>query len=430
MGDGATKRNRPVAALAAVAIVGIIESVDEPTASMKASAPRITACIIARDEAEHLGACLESVAFCDEIVLVDSGSTDGTPELALAAGARVVRQDWLGYAAQRNVALEHAAGEWVLEIDADERVSPALRAEIEAFIAAPPARVTLAGLPLREVFLGRPLGRSAKYPKYRHRLLRRGAHRHDERRTVHEGFVPDGPVHPFGGDLVHLLASGWREAVADAWRYARLEAGQMSATPTPVAVITGAVLRPAGKLAYRLAVDGGWRDGWRGAARIALDCATDSVVWLRCALGRRGADLGASGVGEGDHYGAWKTRRGCQRVVGVAGGEQATAEARRWLARAAAAGADAALICDADGAESEVRVRRLARLGPFGLVRALDAEEQLRPLDAVVGFGWRTRLLLRAVPSGLRGARRDVLAAIDPRTVGWDAGSREEPAGT
>ena len=61
---------------------------------------------------------------------------------------------------------------------------------------------------------------------YSHRLLRREAYRHDEQRTVHEGLVPHGPVHPFEGDLLHLLAVNWREALADAWRYARLEAGR------------------------------------------------------------------------------------------------------------------------------------------------------------------------------------------------------------
>jgi len=251
----------------------------------------ISACIIARNEQESLPDALASVAFCQEIVLIDSGSTDATMEIARAAGARVIEHSWRGYAAQRNVALDHARGEWILEIDADERVSPRLREEIEAFLANPPG-VDLAGLPLREMFLGHPLGPSGKYPKYRHRLLRRGAYRHDERRTVHEGIVPDGPVHPFSGDLIHLLATSWTEAVGDSWRYARLEAGQLTGARTPARILQGALLRPAAKLLYRLAVDGGWRDGWAGAAKIGLDCATDSLVWIRYLLGARGSELG------------------------------------------------------------------------------------------------------------------------------------------
>jgi glycosyltransferase involved in cell wall biosynthesis len=394
---------------------------DERSAGTRASAPvSITACIIARDEAALLADCLASVSFCGEIVLVDSGSVDATIEIARSAGALVVEQPWLGYPAQRNVALDHAQGRWVLEIDADERVSPRLRGLIEAFLSAPPEGVRLAGLPLREIFLGRPLGGSAKYPKYRHRLLLRGAYRHDESRTVHEGLVPDGVVHPFDGDLLHLLAASWREALGDAWRYARLEAGQLQAGRTLPGAIKGAIVRPVAKFLYRLSVDGGWRDGWRGAARIAIDCLTDSIVWIRYLSGHHGHERGDSGVETGLHYGAWKLRRGSARIVGIAAGAGAIADAARWLADAAEGGADVSLIAPGAPEAPAVRIRRLDRFGPIALIRALDAEEQLRPLDAVVAFGRRATLLLHAVPSELRGHMREVSPSLDPHTVRWD----------
>jgi glycosyltransferase involved in cell wall biosynthesis len=397
-------------------------------ASTEASASAtITACIIARDEARSLPDCLASVAFCQEIVLVDSGSSDETVAIARAAGARVIEQPWLGFAAQRNVALGHARGTWVLEIDADERVSPRLRAEMEAFVADPPAGVTLAGLPLREIFLGRSLGPSAKYPKYRHRLLLRGAHRHDERRTVHEGLVPDGPVHPFEGDLIHLLAAGWGEALGDAWRYARLEAGQLQARRNAAAVLKGAILRPSAKLVYRLLIDGGWRDGWAGAAKIAIDCATDSVVWLRYAAGRHGHERGESGVEADLHYGAWKIRRGSLRVVALAGDSANAAAAASWLARAAALGADVSLLSTSPPPAEEVRVRRLQSFGPLAVIRGLEAEEQLRTLDAVIAFGRRASLMLHAVPHELRGHVRDLTPELDPAAVHWDGSDRREP---
>ncbi len=391
----------------------------------------VSACIIARDEALSLPCCLASVAFCDEIVLVDSGSIDATTAIARAAGARVIEQAWLGFAAQRNVALDHATGAWVLEVDADERVTPELRAEIEHFLAASPNRaksgVDLAGLPLREVFLGHPLGPSAKYPKYRHRLLRRGAYRHDEARTVHEGFIPEGPVQPLQGDLTHLLAASWREAFADAWRYARLEAGQLQGRCTLVAWLKGALLRPTAKLLYRLAVNGGWRDGWPGLARIWLDCATDTAVWTRHLLGRRGPELGASGVEGETHYGSRRLRRGPMRAVGVAADANAAARAQSWLAHARSAGADVALIgprsrqLDRRGAAGDgaVRVRPLRRAGLLAMIRALDAEDQLRPADVVVPFGARTRLLMRGVPSHLRGEPLQITEETDPETVNW-----------
>lgn len=380
----------------------------------------LSACIIARDEAGNLPDCLASVAFCDEIVVVDSGSSDATVEIARAAGTLVVAQPWLGFAAQRNVALDHASCEWVLEIDADERVSAELRREIERFLAHPPDGVDLAGLPLREIFLGRALGSSAKYPKYRHRLLRRGAYRHDEARTVHEGFIPEDVVQPFEGDLIHLLATTWSEAIGDAWRYARLEAGQLHGRRSPAAWVSGALVRPAAKLLYRLAIDGGWRDGWQGLARISLDCATDTAVWTRQLLGRRGSERGRSGVAGSAHYGSRRLRRGRVRVVGVAPDAGTAAAAERWLMSARAAGADVALIgaCPV-AAQGTIRVRSLRRLGLLALIRALDAEDQLRPIDTVVAFGWRSRMLLRGVPPGLRGELSDITQETDPETVSW-----------
>ena len=229
----------------------------------------------------------------------------------------------------------------MLEIDADERVSPELRDEIERFLADPPADVDLAACRCGRSSSGHPLGPSAKYPKYRHRLLRRGAYRHDEARTVHEGFIPEGPVHPFEGDLMHLLATSWSEAVRDAWRYARLEAGQLRGRTHAGRVdLTGALLRPAVKLLYRLAIDGGWRDGWPGLARISLDCATDSVVWTRHLLGRAAASGAHPAWGRARITArAWTAPRAGRLQVGRASpADRARGRRRRALARARAGG--------------------------------------------------------------------------------------------
>ncbi|MHB1539271.1 MAG: glycosyltransferase family 2 protein, partial [Solirubrobacteraceae bacterium] len=261
------------------------------------SRERVTACLIVQDERERLPAALASVAFCDEVIVVDGGSTDGTQELARAAGATVIENDWPGFAAQRNIALDAASGDWVLEIDADERVSPQLRASIESLLAACEEGANVAVCALRNRFLGGWLGASAKYPAYRTRLFRTSVYRHDPARLVHEGVEPRERPVVLEGDLEHELAATPAEALADAWRYARLEAGRLQAPARVPAYLVGLLLRPLAKLAYRTLLENGWRDGWRGLAKISLDAGSDAVVWallLARALASPGAR--ASGV--------------------------------------------------------------------------------------------------------------------------------------
>jgi hypothetical protein len=371
--------------------------------------------VITRDEERRLPACLASLAFCDEVVVVDSGSRDATVAIARAAGARVVENAWPGFAAQRNVAAGHAAGPWVLEVDADERVTRALAAEISAFLAAPPPGVDIAGMPIRELFLGRALGPAANHPNYRLRLFRRDAYRHDERRTVHEGLEPRGRAWAFEGALEHVLAESRREALADLRAYARLEARQVAAPRGTGALVRAIVLRPAAKAAYRLLLRGAWRDGPQGIAKVLLDSASDALVWVHSARARRG-EPGA--LGSGAHFGHGRRHQGAARVVALAGGARASADAADWLARARAAGGDVALVTDAELAidPRELHVRTIPRLGPFATLRALEAESRLRALDALLPFGRRAQLLARAVPAPVRGPA-GVLRPGDPATV-------------
>jgi hypothetical protein len=353
----------------------------------------VAACLIVQDEAERLPDALASVSFCDQIVVVDSGSRDGTQEIARSFGAEVIEQSWLGFAAQRNVALDHARTPWVLEIDADERVSPLLRSSIERFLAAPGA-ATVAVCPCRHLFLGRPLGRSAKYPAYRARLFRRDLYRHDERRVVHEGIEPAQRPAVLAGDLEHLLAASLGEAVGDMLRYARLEAKGLGFRPGPRELLAGVVLRPAAKAAYRLTWDGGWRDGWRGALKVALDCCSDALVWLYALR----LPKAAGKTPRPSHFGS--VRNGPPKVVGVACSANQARAAARWLAGLAAEGCDVALICRGP-APGGVAVTPLARRSPVALARALDSERQLRSVDAVVPFGAAAQLLTRLLPATL-----------------------------
>ena len=410
-----------------------------PTPVQRQPRAPLTACLIVQDEQQRLPACLASVAFCAEIVVVDGGSSDRTVEIARAAGARVIEHPWSGFAAQRNVALDHASYDWVLEIDADERVSDRLREQIVEFLTASPEGVDIGALPLRHTFLGRALGPSGRYPLYRRRLLRRSRYRHDETRAVHEGLGAHDTAYPFTGDLEHRLADSWREAVGDRWRYARLEASNLSAPQAASSYAIGIVVRPAAKLVWRVVGFGGWRDGWQGMVNITLDVASDSMVWIRLLLRRARGGHGPAAAGGGDattradddtardpnasptpaagHFGR-RANRGTVRVVGLADSASSAERARDWLARASAAGADVALVCTngkPPGPPAQVRQRGVARFTPLRVVRALDAEEQLRAIDVVVTFGRRARWLARRLPRTVRGGAQPLDERATPQ---------------
>lgn len=142
--------------------------------------------LITKNEALNIHACLQSVAWADEIIVVDSNSTDGTPVLAKQMGAQVYAHDWPGFGPQKNRALSYATKEWVFSIDADERVTPALRAELEQAINSG----TAAGYscPRLSQFCGKFIHHSGWYPDYVLRLFKRGAGRFSDS-LVHESVL-------------------------------------------------------------------------------------------------------------------------------------------------------------------------------------------------------------------------------------------------
>jgi hypothetical protein len=377
---------------------------------------RITACLIVQDEERRLPAALDTLGFCDEIVVVDGGSVDATVELARARGAKVIENPWPGFAAQRNIALAAATGDWVLEIDADERVSPELRAEIERLLAGEPGS-NVAVFPSRHRFLGGLLGPSAKYPGYRTRLFRRGVYEHDVSRHVHEGIEPRERPIVLEGDLEHELADTLAEALSDAWRYAKLESAHIPPTRDPRAYAFGIVVRPAAKLGYRLVLDGGWRDGWRGLLKVLLDVGSDALVWTLALLGALRHPPGLAETpapanpGPG-HFGRRPT--GPPKVIAIARHGRPEQQARRWLGELAAAGVDVALVCDRTTDESELPVQRVGQLGFLLAMHAVDVEMQIRTAHAVVAFGKRAKLVERLLPGALRPQISGVDSTVEP----------------
>lgn len=186
----------------------------------------LSAVLITRNAAAQLPDCLASLAFCDEIVVVDSGSDDATVALAQQHGARVIHCDWRGFGPQKQFAVEQARHDWVLCIDADERVGPALREEIRRTLAAPQQQAYR--FPRCNRFLGRYLRHGEGYPDWSLRLFdRRHARWSDD--PVHEKVLFAGQPGTLHGDLLHDSAETLDSYLAKQNRYTTLAAQQAAA---------------------------------------------------------------------------------------------------------------------------------------------------------------------------------------------------------
>jgi glycosyltransferase involved in cell wall biosynthesis len=200
------------------------------------SAPKLSAIVINRDEAANIGDCLDTLSFCDECIVVDCGSGDGTVDIARGKGARVEHHDWNGFGAQKNFALSLATGEWVLSIDADERVTP----ELAEAIAAAMGDTGTSGFELPRVssFCGRPMRHSGWFPDYVLRLFRRGKGRFDDA-LVHERVICDGTVKRLGKPLIHHPVLKLEDALSRMDRYSTAGAQTLAASGRKVSFLTG-----------------------------------------------------------------------------------------------------------------------------------------------------------------------------------------------
>jgi glycosyltransferase involved in cell wall biosynthesis len=256
----------------------------------------LSVAIIAKDEQRHIGAALASVAgLADEvIVLLDSRTSDRTDAIGREYGAQVIVEPWRGFAAQRNRALGLCAGDWVLFLDADERVTPELRDEIRKVtenrkqeteerkpVSCLLSPVSYAGywIPRHNQFFGTTLRGGGWYPDHQLRLLRRGRARYDESQLVHEFAQLDGPAGYLTQHLLHLniehLDELWRKQTSYALQEAQAlyRAGRRARWRNFV----GAPLREFWR---RYATLGGYRDGVLGL----LMCGTLAYFeWVKYA---------------------------------------------------------------------------------------------------------------------------------------------------
>lgn len=224
--------------------------------------------VITLNEAGRLEKCLRSVPFADEIVVVDSGSTDGTVELAESLGAKVIHQDWLGYGAQKQFAVDQASHDWVLCLDADEWLSAPLAREIEQVLASPDADGY--AFPRCNRFMGRWLRHGEGYPDLSLRLFCKSRGRWSTD-PVHEKVVLNGAMGHLSGDLMHESEETLGQYLAKQNRYTDLQAEQLRARGkrfSAVKLILSPVFRFIKFYVFRL----GFLDGIPGLVHISIGC--------------------------------------------------------------------------------------------------------------------------------------------------------------
>lgn len=250
---------------------------------MRPDRPLLSATVITFNEADRLAECLASLEFCDEILVVDSGSTDATCDIARAHGARVLARPFDGFRRQKQYAVEQASHDWVLSLDADERIDARLR---EAILAERDAGfATAAGYRFARAseYFGRYLRHGDAYPDRQLRLFdrRRGGWRGD--REIHETASVDGVVATLPGELLHRPFRSFDHQLAKSHQYARMMAEHAHARGRRASWLK-ILLAPLGRLLGGYLLKGGFRDGGPGLvyALVTANYAREKAIrlWL------------------------------------------------------------------------------------------------------------------------------------------------------
>lgn len=230
--------------------------------AMSGPIERITGCVITRNEEFMIGGCLESLArCCDELVVVDSGSEDRTREIAAAHGARVLEHPWVGYRTQKQFATDAASHDWILFLDADERVSDALAAEITALRQRERSAAAFR-IPFRSIYLGARLRFGDTARESHVRLF-------DRRRSrfggfeIHEHIVTDGSIERLRGIILHDSYRSLAHQLEKLARYARLMGEAQHANGRRGSLLA-LLFNPVWRFLRGYVLRLGFLDGWRG----------------------------------------------------------------------------------------------------------------------------------------------------------------------
>ncbi|PYR94943.1 MAG: hypothetical protein DMF84_02810 [Acidobacteria bacterium] len=258
-----------------------------------APVPKLTVTVITRNEGENIGPCLASVAWADELVVIDAGSTDDTVAIARRHSARVEVRSWPGYGAQRNYAASIASNDWILTIDADERVSPELAAEIKNVLATEPARRGYR-MPRVTWYLGRWIRGTDWYPDYQVRLYDRHAGHWNDRR-VHESIALDGEPGLLHHDLQHFAYRDISHHLSTIDQYTTLAAEQWAEEGRRVS-LAGVIVHPPFAFLRNYVLKRGFT---QGAAGLLVSLLNSYYVFLKMAKAWELDRSGARGAGRG-----------------------------------------------------------------------------------------------------------------------------------
>lgn len=240
---------------------------------------KVSAVVLTQDEERHLPACLASLPWADEVLVLDSGSTDRTRDIAQGAGARVVLREFTNFGDQRQAALELATYDWIFFVDADERVPPELADEVQDVITENCLEVGW-WVPRRNFFWGHEVQHTGWAPDYQLRLIHRDHARYDETEVVHEVAHLEGPDGYLQTPLIHLNYESWDEFFTKQRAYASYEARRRLVEGRRVRIWTF-VLQPARAFWRRFIAWKGYKDGRLG---LLLSLA---MAWFELLVCRR-----------------------------------------------------------------------------------------------------------------------------------------------
>ncbi len=221
----------------------------------------VTVTIITQDESQHIAAAIDSAAWADEILVVDSGSTDDTVAIATARGVRVMTRTWPGYVDQKNYAASVAAHDWIFSLDADERITPALAEEVQRIVAGGPAERAFR-VPRVTFHLGRWVRTTDFYPDFQTRLYDRRAARW-QGKYVHESVVADGPSGQLKHELQHYSYRDLADHLDRINHYSTLAARQMFESGRRASAVD-LLLHPPAAFLRNYLLRGGFADGAAG----------------------------------------------------------------------------------------------------------------------------------------------------------------------